>query len=174
MKIENGTENYKLIISIMDYTTKNSGDNLTSASWMVRENKAGKPRYDLIPLWQLKKLAELYARWAEIYWDRNWEKWAGKDLDMFKQSAFRHFIQWQNWENDEDHWSAVIWNIMWYEHCKTKFNVSGIAKQLSLEKCTECWSKMLFQCGIDKICGNCGTAFKMGYTPYNFKKEENL
>jgi len=104
----------------MEHITKNSGNNKTGESWMIREVKLWKPRYDLIPLDQLKRLAELYSRWAEIYWDRNWEKWRWEDLDMFKQSAFRHFIQWQNWEDDEDHASAVIWNIMWYEHCKNE------------------------------------------------------
>jgi len=101
----------------MTYETKNSWDNITYSSGFVRENKTdNKPRYDLIPRDVLKRLAELYARGAKVYWDRNWEQARGGELDTFKQSAFRHFMQWQNWETDEDHWVAAIWNVMWWEH----------------------------------------------------------
>ena len=102
--------------------TKNNWNNLTFEWWAKREDKQDKPRYDLIPLDCLKRLAELYARWAKIYWDRNWEEWYKdeKYIEWMKASAFRHFIQWMNGETDEDHPMAVIWNIFWYEHLKNK------------------------------------------------------
>ena len=97
--------------------TKNSGDNITYEGWVKRENKAWKLRYDLIPLEQLKRLAGLYTRWAEVYGDRNWENGFMNQeyIDKCKQSAWRHFISWQAWETDEDHAMWCAWNIFAYE-----------------------------------------------------------
>lgn len=86
---------------------------------MVRDVQTGKPRYDLIPLGPLRRLAELYARGAEKYGDSNWQLATSREeLDRFKGSAFRHFIQWLDGERDEDHGIAVCWNIfavLWLE-----------------------------------------------------------
>jgi len=102
--------------------TKNSWDNITYESWFKRENKEteNKPRYDLIPRDVLKRIAELYTRGAKIYGDDNWSKARWEELNTFKQSAFRHFIQWMEGETDEEHGIAVIWNVMWREHCVNK------------------------------------------------------
>ena len=56
----------------MKYQTKDSGKRVEFKSGMRRDSTEGKPRYDLIPLEPLKRLAELYARGAEKYGDRNW------------------------------------------------------------------------------------------------------
>ena len=108
----------------MAYTTKNSWDNIEHKSWYIREDKTQKLRYDLIPRDQLAKLAWLYTRGAAIYGDRNWEQasWE-EELALYKQSAFRHFMSWLDGEQDEDHWSAVVWNVFWYEFCKKKDDI---------------------------------------------------
>ncbi|MFW6246645.1 MAG: HNH endonuclease [bacterium] len=52
---------------------------------------------------------------------RNWELANSKEeLDRFKGSAFRHFIQWFQDEEDEDHAAAVLFNINAAEMVKTK------------------------------------------------------
>lgn len=101
------------------FETKDSGERVSFASGMVRDVQTGKPRYDLIPLEPLKRLAELYARGAEKYGDCNWQKADSvEELQRFKGSAFRHFVQFLNGEVDEDHGIAVCWNIfaiLWLE-----------------------------------------------------------
>ena len=69
----------------------------------------------------LKRLAELYARWAVKYWDNNWQLAnSPEEFRRFKGSAWRHFAQWANWEIDEDHASAVVFNLFAYETLLTK------------------------------------------------------
>lgn len=105
--------------------TKDSGKR-KQYQGMVRDTNEAKPRFDLlmpkaIPYQDqlLTRFANLMARWAEKYTERNWE-WARteQEMDRFKESAFRHFMQRYLWEEDEDHWSAVLFNIQWAEYVK--------------------------------------------------------
>jgi hypothetical protein len=90
---------------------------------MKRDTDAGKPRYDLIPLDMLKRLAELYARGAVKYGDCNWQLAnTEEEYNRFRASAWRHFVSWQNGEVDEDHASACVWNIFAYEHLKGRLH----------------------------------------------------
>jgi len=45
-----------------------------------------------------------------------------QELQRFKGSAFRHFVQWQAGELDEDHAAGATWNIFAYEIIKEKLN----------------------------------------------------
>ncbi len=90
---------------------------------MSRDTGEMKPRYDLIPPEILKRLAELYARGADKYGDNNWRlAKTPEELQRFKASAHRHFMSWSaEWDVEEDHAIAVIWNITAYEwHTKHK------------------------------------------------------
>jgi hypothetical protein len=106
----------------MTYVTKDSGKRQAYASGMVRDVMDDKPRYDLIPGPVLKRLAELYARGAEKYGDNNWQLAnSPEELARFKASAWRHFMQWANdWDGEEDHAVAVVFNIFAYETTKEK------------------------------------------------------
>lgn len=101
------------------FVTKDSGKREQYDSGMVRDTQDGKPRYDLIPHIPLRRLADLYARGAEKYGEGNWMKAAGpEEMQRFKASAFRHFMQALQGERDEDHYTAAVWNlfaIMWLE-----------------------------------------------------------
>lgn len=103
----------------MSFETKDSGERVEFASGMVRDVQTGKPRYDLIPLGPLRRLAELYGRGAEKYGDSNWQLASSNvELARFKASAFRHLMQLLEGETDEDHGAAVVFNvfaIMWLE-----------------------------------------------------------
>jgi hypothetical protein len=99
------------------YITKDSGIRATFESGFQRDTNEGKPRYDLIPVSMLTRLAELYARGAIKYGDSNWQlAKTPEEINRFKESAWRHFIQWQSGEDDEDHASAVVFNIFAYEY----------------------------------------------------------
>jgi hypothetical protein len=101
---------------MINFKTKDSGKRKKWKSGFNRDTDEGKLRYDLIPLELLERLAGLYTRGAVKYGDDNWQKAeTQEEIDRFKQSAWRHWAQWMNGEEDEDHPTAVIWNIMAYE-----------------------------------------------------------
>ena len=96
----------------------------------MRINKSGfkrndtsptKPRYDLIPTFALERLATLYAEGASKFGERNWEQANDcTDYDSFKASAYRHFIQYLNGAEDEDHFARVMFNLIGMEHVNNK------------------------------------------------------
>lgn len=98
------------------YITKDSGKRVKFKSGFTRDVNEGKPRYDLIPHELLTRLAELYSRGAEKYGPSNWRQAeTDEEKGRFKESAFRHFIQWFRGDEDEDHGSAVVFNVFAYE-----------------------------------------------------------
>ena len=107
----------------MKYTTKDSGKRQQFSTGMQRDITEGKTRYDLVDMPMLKRWAELMGRGAVKYGSRNWEKAAtAEELERFRESAFRHFIQWFNGEIDEDHAAAVYFNIAGAEMVKRKLH----------------------------------------------------
>lgn len=105
------------------FETKDSGKRVKFDSGMNRDTDEGKPRYDLIWLPGLKRYAELMARGAKKYGERNWEKAnSQEEMNRFRASAARHFMQWMSGELDEDHASAVKFNIDAYERTKEKLD----------------------------------------------------
>lgn len=117
-----------LVAQPLKFETKDSGARAEYNSGMVRDTEEGKARFDLlVPLGVpydkqiLTRFADLLARGAEKYSARNWEKANSQDeLDRYKSSAFRHFMQWITGETDEDHAAAVMFNLMCYETVKDR------------------------------------------------------
>lgn len=111
---------------IKKYTTKDSGKRDYFKTGMKRDTQEGKPRYDLIIPQNtqehlLKRWAELMERGMVKYGYRNWEKArTEEEMIRFKNSAFRHFIQWFDGETDEDHAAAVFFNIQGVEYVKSR------------------------------------------------------
>lgn len=113
-----------------DYETKDSGKREEYDSGMVRDTQDNKPRFDLLlPLGVpyeeqfLTRCAELLARGAAKYSDRNWEKASGQaEIDRFKASALRHMFQWYTGEDDEDHASACFFNLLGAETVRWKLH----------------------------------------------------
>ncbi len=121
----------------MSYTTRDSGKKRVFGTWFQRDTGEEKLRFDLIPIDQLERLAGQYTRWASKCGESNRQKarWK-KEIDVFRQSAHRHFIKWMKWEYDEDRASALMRNIMWYErhrdhgHDKDKYEEEdGVKKR---------------------------------------------
>jgi len=110
----------------MEYITKDSGDRKEFASGMKRDSQTSKVRYDLVDMGMLKRWAELMGRGAEKYGDHNWKLANGaEELNRFKESAFRHFMQWFNGENiEEDHAAAVYFNIAGAEYVWGRLNAA--------------------------------------------------
>jgi hypothetical protein len=104
-------------VTELEYVTKDSGVREEYESGMVRDTDSGKPRYDLMPVGPMKRLAELYARGAVKYGENNWQL-ANSDVEMrrFRASAMRHMYEWLAGNEDEDHAIAVVWNVFAYLH----------------------------------------------------------
>lgn len=93
----------------MSYETLDSGNRREFTTGAVRDVCEDKPRYKLIPVRPLRRLAELMGRGAKKYGERNWEK--GMPLSDCYDSAMRHLQQWAEGEGEEDHLAAVAFNI---------------------------------------------------------------
>jgi hypothetical protein len=93
---------------------------LTYPSGMQRGSSAGKINYLLVrdgPM--LRRWASHLTKGAENHDARNWMKANGpEELERFKESASRHFEQWLNGEEDEDHAAALLFNINGAEYVK--------------------------------------------------------
>lgn len=105
-----------------EFVIKDSGKRVNYKSGFIRDTDENKPFYDLIPFAPLKRLAMHFTNGAKKYGENNWQKAnSQEEYERFKRSAWRHLAQWSKGDKDEDHASAVIWNIMAYEwHIKHK------------------------------------------------------
>lgn len=96
-----------------DFEVRDSGKRKRFESGMQRDVTEGKVDYSLLldgPMFE--RWAAHMTKGAEKYEKRNWMKAAGQEeLDRFRESAFRHFLQWMRGDVDEDHAAAVIFNL---------------------------------------------------------------
>jgi len=103
-----------------EFEIKDSGKREEFAGGMVRDVVANKIRWGLVadgPM--LQRWAEQLTKGAIKYAARNWMLAAGEaEYDRFKDSAFRHFMQWYLGDQAEDHAAAVFFNINGAEHVK--------------------------------------------------------
>jgi hypothetical protein len=94
----------------------------------VRDTNENKARFDLITPLALHRLAMHYSNGAKKYGDRNWEK--GQPLSRYIESAERHLFKLKMGFTDEDHESALVWNIMAYTHTKMMIQAGALPKEL--------------------------------------------
>lgn len=109
----------------MAYITKDSGKRIEYSSGMRRDDNSQKPDFSLLltsmpyDKQMLTRWAELMTRGANKYGRKNWElSCTEEELERFKSSAMRHFMQWITGETDEDHASAIYFNVQAAEYVK--------------------------------------------------------
>ena len=86
-------------------------------SGMVRGDDTGKPDYTLVDLALLERWAAHLTAQVPLKGRDNWRlARTPEDLQRFRASAFRHFIQWLRGDTDEDHAAAILFNIAGAEH----------------------------------------------------------
>jgi len=108
-----------------EYQVKDSGVRKEYPSGMRRDTQDGKPMYHLLSLPWLKRVAMHMTKGAVKYGENNWQKAnSEEELTRFKGSAFRHLMQWLAGEDDEDHMSAVCFNLMAAEWVKDKLKTN--------------------------------------------------
>jgi hypothetical protein len=96
----------------MKFETKESGKRIEYPTGMKRDTQEGKPRYDLRYEPLLTEWAELMARGAVKYGESNWQLASTEEeLQRFKASAWRHFVQFMRGDKDEAHHAAVLFNV---------------------------------------------------------------
>lgn len=107
-------------VSVPQFSIKDSGQRQEFSSGMVRDVANDKTNVALVfdgpMLW---RWAVHLTKGAIKYAKRNWMKAAGdEEYERFRESAARHFAQWYNGEQDEDHAAAVFFNINGAEYVK--------------------------------------------------------
>ena len=88
---------------------KDSGKRQEFGTGSVRDIPDGKGRFDLIPPTALRRLAIHYENGSRKYGDWNWL--LGQPLSRYLNSAERHLCAIKEGLVDEDHVSAVSWNM---------------------------------------------------------------
>lgn len=87
-----------------------------SSTGCERDNRAGKGRFDLLPIFALERDALLYEKGASKYEARNWE--LGQDFSWCLDSAIRHILQYLMGYHREDNLAAArfhLASVMHYE-----------------------------------------------------------
>ena len=114
------------------FVVKDSGKRKAYKSGMVRDVTEGKIQYHRIFHGVLiERLAAHFTAGAAKYPDNadgtpNWMNANGQsELNRFRESAARHFAQWMRGDRDEDHFSAVVFNLNAYEWLLAKLSKGG-------------------------------------------------
>ncbi len=104
------------------YEIKDSGEKATYSTGMQRDTAKDKLRYDLCYQPMLKRWAQVMTTGAKKYGAKNWRKASTQEeLDRFKESAYRHFMEWFNADNPtEDTAAQIFFNISGAEYVKQR------------------------------------------------------
>lgn len=105
-----------------EFVVKDSGQRESFAGGMVRDVTTGKVDYTLVldgPMFE--RWAAHLTKGAAKYSPRNWMLAEGDaELQRFRESACRHFVQWMRGDTDEDHMAACVFNMNGYEYLAAK------------------------------------------------------
>jgi hypothetical protein len=99
-----------------------------------RDTNNGKPRFDLMTPFIKKRLGELLRKGAEHYGSNNWL--LGQPSSRYWESFTRHSQKYEMGETDEDHLSAMIWNLCGIMHNE---EVAGTDTEINVN---EEWRKL--------------------------------
>jgi len=111
---------------------QDSGKREEYATGAVRDIQDGKPRFDLIPVEAMNRLAQHYTNGAIKYGDNNWRKGLTDPewISRCYASALRHLYQYRMDECSEDHLSAVVFNIFCIVTAEENVEKAPIAIQI--------------------------------------------
>jgi hypothetical protein len=96
------------------FVIKDSGKRQQFKGGAVRDVDDNKPRYELIPVTALKRVALHYTNGARKYDDDNWSK--GIPFRRIYGSLMRHCYAFGEGEKSEDHLAAIVFNAMAIMH----------------------------------------------------------
>lgn len=114
------------------FTVKDSGVREEYASGMRRDTQDGKPDYTLIDREGLRRYAQHLTLGAGKYGRDNWRLAdSQEELERFRSSAMRHLMQWLNGDRDEDHASAVKFNLDAAEYVQARLTEPSALERLA-------------------------------------------
>lgn len=115
----------------MGFEIKDSGKRVVEASGMVRDTTEGKTDFMLAfdgPMF--KRWAEHLTKGAKKYAKRNWMKANSQsELDHAMESLGHHFIAYIEGQSDEDHASAIFFNINLIEFIKARVQQTQVVDE---------------------------------------------
>jgi hypothetical protein len=114
---------------MFDKVNDHGGEREHSVTGGEREAPTGKGRFDLVPSYPIRRLAQHYEHGAKKYAARNWEK--GLELGRFIDSAERHMNQFKDGDRTEDHLAAILWNICGYLWTEREIQEGRLPQELS-------------------------------------------
>lgn len=91
-----------------NFVLEDSGNRQQFDTGAVRDVSTNKPRFDLIPINAITRLAYLYARGAIKYESWNWSR--GMPFSRFIASMMRHLHKFILQDNKEDNLAAIVFN----------------------------------------------------------------
>lgn len=113
----------------LSFEIKDSGARAEFESGMVRDITDDKIDFTLAldgPMFM--RYAIHLTNGAKKYAKRNWMLASGEtELERFRESALRHFLQWYWGDVDEDHAAAVWFNINGAEYVKERLGAANIS-----------------------------------------------
>jgi hypothetical protein len=109
-------------------SVKDSGERRSWSTGSVRDLSTGKGRFDLLPPYSIKRLAQHFENGAAKYGDRNWEK--GQPLHVYIDSALRHGFCVSAGMQDEDHAAAAAWNWFAFMHTAEQIRLGNLPAEL--------------------------------------------
>lgn len=95
---------------------KDSGQRHVWETGAQRDMQSGKGKFNLIPPYALLRVARHFEAGGAKYGFFNWQR--GIPLSSYLDSAMRHLTEVMDGLEDEDHASAVVWNIMCFIETK--------------------------------------------------------
>lgn len=110
---------------------KDSGKREQFDTGAVRDVRAGKGRFDLLPLEGLQRVAQTFEDGCNKYGERNWE--LGMPVSRFLDSALRHTHKYLAGHADEDHLSMAAWNLICALTIEERAENGTLPKELLLE-----------------------------------------
>lgn len=112
-------------IATSGFEIKDSGERQEFESGMVRDTAAGKIDYTLIMDGPMHDRYAIHLTNAALrkYGARNWMKArTPEEQERYRVSGARHMRQWVAGERDEDHASAVMFNLNGYEYVQLRLD----------------------------------------------------
>ena len=109
----------------MSFDVKDSGRREEFTSGMRRDTEEGKIDYTYLAEMQplVDRLMLHLQKGAKKYGRGNWQLADSmEEMERFRRSASRHFMQWVSGDRDEDHAAAVVFNLNAYERLREQFN----------------------------------------------------
>lgn len=104
-------KNYLLTIAqSKKFSIVDSGSQTTFSSGAVRDNPEGKPPMELLPMDLLARVSVHYGLGAKKYGANNWRR--GQSVKHCIASVMRHLMKYQMGMEDEDHLSAIVFNVL--------------------------------------------------------------